>query len=127
MEKYQSDILKAIIYFYKEEKQYNLLLLSNRSLKEQIIANDWIVDTFLTATERSYIYKKGRMVERIGARIAAKFSYLKFNPNADFQLLSIVNDNNDVPFLVDKNTRLNRFLVSLTHTENYSGAMIMKE
>lgn len=55
-----------------------IYLKSNELLKKQIFINDWVIDVFLTKSEKAYIYRKGRMIERMGARIATKFAYRFF-------------------------------------------------
>lgn len=119
-------VLQSTIYFYKGNDRYQLLLISNKALKKQILNNDWILDVFLTSTEKAYIYRKGRMVERIGARIAGKLAYSIFSPYVNYQQVAILNDNMERPSLYENGTRFENISVSLSHTQNYSGAMISR-
>lgn len=103
-----------------------IYLKSNELLKKQIFINDWVIDVFLTKSEKAYIYRKGRMIERMGARKAAKFAYRFFSPYVDYQKLHIRNDSKERPSLTKDDLSIDEIRVSLSHTKKYSGAMIVK-
>ncbi|MBP2000450.1 phosphopantetheinyl transferase (holo-ACP synthase) [Paenibacillus shirakamiensis] len=113
-------LIHHTLYQLECSDNYTLVILENERL--EVILNNSVLSDWFTPQEIQEIRSKGRLIERVSARLAAKIAIHQNHTSLTPHHIEIRSEQSGQPQVYIEGCPYARGVISLSHTRNFGAA-----